>query len=96
MSDATPETRHEPEQQRYAAYLDGELAGFAAYQAEGDTIVFTHTEVDGAFEGRGVGSAIARGALDDVRADGSRRVVPQCSFIRGWIDKHPDYRDLLA
>jgi predicted GNAT family acetyltransferase len=96
MTDTSPETRHEPDQQRYAAYLDGELAGFAAYQAEGQTIVFTHTEVADAFEGRGVGSAIARGALDDVRANGQRKVVPQCAFIRGWIDKHPDYQDLLA
>lgn len=96
MTDSSPETRHEPDQQRYAAYVDGELAGFAAYDVDGDRIVFTHTEVDDAHEGQGVGSALARGALDDVRSEGSAKVVPQCAFIRGWIDKHPDYQDLLA
>ena len=52
-------------------------------------------EVDDAFEGQGVGSALARTALDDVRASG-RSAVPKCPFIRGWIDKHPDYADLVA
>ena len=89
---------HEPEQHRYAAYLDGALAGFTVYELgeEPDApVVFVHTEVDDAFGGRGVGSAIARGALDDVRATG-RGVVPQCPFIRSWIDKHPAYADLVV
>lgn len=94
---AAPQVVHEPEAHRYAAYLDGALAGFTVYELAEDParIVFVHTEVDDAFEGRGVGSAIARAALDDVRATGERRVVPQCPFIRGWIEKHPDYADLL-
>ena len=84
-----------PGASRFEAHLDGELAGFAAYQAADDLIMFTHTEVDDAFEGEGVGSALARGALDAVRADGSRKVLPRCPFIRGWIEKHPDYQDLV-
>ena len=82
-------------QKRYEARVDGELAGSAYYDAADDLIVFTHTEVDDAFEGKGVGSALARFALDDVRADGRRKVVPRCPFIKGWIDRHPDYQDLL-
>jgi predicted GNAT family acetyltransferase len=82
-------------EQRYEARVDGELAGSAYYDTADDLIVFTHTEVDDAFEGRGVGSALAKAALDDVRADGRRRVVARCPFIKGWIDRHPDYRDLL-
>ena len=89
-------TSHNPGESRYEAHLDGELAGFAEYVVKGDLIFFTHTEVDDRFEGHGVGSAIARFALDDVRADGSRRVVPRCPFIKAWIDKHPDYADLVA
>ena len=93
MSDI--ETRDNTEQSRYEAWLDGRLAGFAEYDLQGqDTIVFTHTEVGDEFEGRGVGSALARGALDDVRGAGQRQVVAQCSFIRGWIEKHPEYADL--
>jgi predicted GNAT family acetyltransferase len=80
---------------RYEARVDGELAGAAYYEAADDLIVFTHTEVDDAYEGQGVGSALARGALDDVRADGRRKVVARCAFIKGWIDRHPDYQDLL-
>ncbi|CAB4687406.1 MAG: GNAT family N-acetyltransferase [Actinobacteria bacterium] len=92
------EVVHEPEQQRYAAYVAAELAGFTEYvvTAEPALITFVHTEVGDAFGGQGVGGAIARAALDDVRARGTHRVVPQCPFIRGWIDKHPDYADLVA
>jgi predicted GNAT family acetyltransferase len=84
-----------PDESRYEAHVDGELAGFAAYDLADGLIVFTHTEVADAFEGQGVGSALARGALDAVRADGTRRVLPRCPFIRGWIEKHPDYQDLV-
>jgi predicted GNAT family acetyltransferase len=85
--------KNEPEQ-RYEAWLDGELAGFAQYTISENAVVFTHTQVFGQFEGRGVGGALARGALDDARAAGSK-VVPVCPFFEGWIDKHPDYQDLL-
>ncbi len=80
---------------RYEAHIDGALAGFAQYQLTDDLIVFTHTEVDRAFEGQGVGSAIARAALDDVRASAQRKVLPVCPFISGWIGKHRDYTDLV-
>ena len=58
-------------------------------------MIFTHTEVEDRFEGQGVGSALARFALDDVRAAGTRKVLPLCPFIKGWIEKHPDYADLV-
>ncbi len=93
MSDV--ETSHRPEAHRYEAHLDGELAGFAEYELSDEQVVFTHTVVDPAFEGHGVGSTLARFALDDVRG-GERRVVAQCRFIAAWIDKHPDYAELLA
>ena len=92
---ADVEIRNNEGEHRYEAYVDGEQAGFAAYRLTGDTIVFTHTEVDDRFEGQGVGSTLARGALDDVRANSSRRVQPLCPFIRSWIDEHPDYADLV-
>ena len=79
---------------RFEAHLDGTLAGFAEYQLANALIVFTHTEVDPAFEGQGVGSALARAALDAVRADGTRKVLPLCPFMNAWLSKHPEYRDL--
>ena len=94
MSDV--EVRDNPAENRYEAWLGDELAGVAVYGLSEHAIVFQHTEVDDRFEGHGVGSALARGALDDVRAKGERDVVPLCPFIKGWIDKHPDYQDLVA
>lgn len=88
-------TSHNPQASRYEAHLDGELAGFAEYQLTDALVIFTHTEVDEKFEGKGVGSALARAALDDVRAQGSRKVLPLCPFIKGWIGKHRDYVDLV-
>lgn len=93
MSDVT--VTNAPAQTRYEAHIDGDLAGFAEYELGDGRITFTHTEVGDEYGGRGVGGALARGALDDVRATGGRTVVPQCEFIKGWIDKHPDYADLL-
>ena len=89
------ETVHNPEKSRYEAWIEGDLAGFAEYQLTDQIIVFTHTEVPRRHEGKGVGSAIARFALDDVRVSSSRRVLPICPFIKGWIDRHRDYADLL-
>ncbi|MGV1008365.1 MAG: GNAT family N-acetyltransferase [Dermatophilaceae bacterium] len=80
---------------RYEAHVDGVLAGFAGYQLTDSLIVFTHTEVDDRFEGKGVGSAIARFALDDVRAKATRQVLPLCPFIAGWIRRHEDYLPLV-
>jgi predicted GNAT family acetyltransferase len=90
-----PAVTRNDELSRYEARIDGALAGFAEYQLTDQLIVFTHTEVDQAFEGRGVGSALARTALDDVRAGADRQVLPTCPFIAGWIGKHPDYADLV-
>ena len=79
---------------RFEAHVDGELAGFSAYQLSDGVITFTHTEVDDAYEGQGVGSSLVRQALDAVRADGGLRVRPWCPFVRAWIESHPDYADL--
>lgn len=85
-----------PHAGRYEAVLDSTVAGFAEYRLRANQIVFIHTEVDGAFEGQGVGSTLVHGALDDVRQRGERRVVARCPFVRGYIERHPEYADLLA
>ena len=95
MSDTDVQVTHHEAEHRYEARGGDELAGSAYYDAADDLVVFTHTEVDEAFEGHGVGSALARFALDDVRSEGHRRVIARCPFIKGWIDRHPAYRDLL-
>ena len=85
-----------PDQNRYEAVVEsGVVAGFAEYVKRDGQLIFTHTEVDDAFEGQGVGSALARGALDAARETGLP-VVPQCPFISKYIHRHPEYKDLVA
>ena len=79
---------------RYEARVASKVAGFVEYQLAKDLIVFTHTEVDPAYEGQGVGSALARAVLDDVRGT-HRKVLPLCPFIKGWIGGHREYVDLV-
>lgn len=80
---------------KYEVSLDGKPAGSAEYRLKGSQVIFTHTEVDSAFEGHGIGSALARYALDDVRGRGLR-AVPLCPFIAAYIERHPEYQDLVA
>jgi predicted GNAT family acetyltransferase len=86
--------RDVPDADRYEVRDGDRVLGLAAYERRGEQVVFTHTEVDPRQEGGGVGSTLARGALDDVRARGLR-AVPRCSFIRGWIERHPEYADVV-
>lgn len=87
------------EKSRFEALDDsGVVAGHTAYQPSSedpDVLVFPHTVVDDAFEGQGVGSALVRGAMEQVRAAG-KKVQPECDFVAGWLDKHPDFADLRA
>ena len=80
---------------RYEARVETELAGIAAYELTDGRITFTHTVVEDEFEGHGVGGQLARFALDDARSRGLK-VRPLCPFIRGWIERHPDYADLVG
>lgn len=86
--------RDNRDESRYEVELDDGL-GMIVYTLSGSTIVFTHTEVPEALEGRGIAGALARFALDDARARGLR-VVPRCPFVAGYIRRHPKYADLVA
>ncbi len=94
MADDVVVTNNEDEH-RYEARIGGALAGVVEYALTDGLITFIHTEVGDAYEGRGVGSALARTALDEVRAAGERQVRSLCPFVRTWIERHPAYRDLL-
>ena len=75
---------------RYEATFNGEVAGFAVYEELPGTVVFTHMEVDTRWGGRGVGGALARGALDQVVAEG-KSITPLCSFMASYIRRHRGY-----
>ena len=81
-------------QHRFEATKNGQLAGFVEYNVLSDALMFTHTEVIEAFEGQGVGSALAKHVLGEARRQG-KQVIPVCQFIAGYIRKHPEYLDLV-
>ena len=84
-----------PEASRYELRLGGKLVALAAYRRREGRIAFTHTEVDESCEGRGFGGRLAKFALDDARRQGLE-VVPLCPFIAGYIQRHPEYEQLVA
>jgi len=90
-----PTVRNDPEAHRYEIREGDTLLGIAAYEHRGNTLVFTHTEIDQNSGRSGLGGTLVRAALDDVRSQGIT-IVPQCPFVRGWIERHPDYADLIA
>ncbi|MTA13319.1 MAG: N-acetyltransferase [Actinobacteria bacterium] len=73
--------------------VGGETAGLAEYVHRGGRWLFTHTEIDPSHEGEGLGSVLARAALDHVAA--GEQVVPLCPFITGWLERHSDYDRLV-
>jgi uncharacterized protein len=88
------EVRDNPDERRYEIDSDGQLAGYLTYGSRPGLIAFVHTETLPEFEGRGLGSRLVRGALDDARARGMS-VLPFCPFVNGWIERHPEYADLV-
>ena len=83
-----------PAEGHYAITLDGKQAGLVAYERNGTTMTFTHTEIDPAERGHGVGGDLVMGVLEDMRFRGLD-VVPQCSFFKHWMNQHPEYDDLV-
>ena len=67
----------------------------AAYEQDGDVLTFTHTAVPPEAAGHGLGSRLIEGALQQVRAAG-QTIVPACAFVRAYVERHAETRDLLA
>ncbi len=87
------EIRNNTAQNRFELDVDGHMA-FAYYRMAPGVITFVHTEVPPALSGRGAGSRLIRGALDQVRAQGLK-VVPQCPFVSAFMGKHSEFNELL-
>ncbi|MCU4178757.1 GNAT family N-acetyltransferase [Bosea sp. BH3] len=82
-----------PEENRFELSLDGGTA-LVAYQRDGNRLVLLHTEVPSEFSGQGIGSRLAKGVLDQIRASG-RKAVIRCPFLKEWIARHPEYDDIV-
>ena len=83
-----------PDKNRFELEVDGETA-FTVYQQQGDTLIFVHTEVPLDERGQGVGDALIKGTLQQVREAG-QKVIPLCPFVNAYIRRHPEEQDLLT
>jgi predicted GNAT family acetyltransferase len=88
------EVRNNHEKSQYEIFVDGERIGLMTYRVNGDTVTTPHTEIHNTHGSRGLGSELVRASLDDIRAEG-KYVRPLCPFVRAFIDKHPEYQDLV-
>jgi len=86
---ADPVVRFDPSTSAYVVTIDDEPAGAAYVERNGDVVVFTHTEVDPTFEGKGVGSTLVAKALEDVTEQGLS-VLAECPFVAGYLQRHPE------
>lgn len=84
---------HNEQAKRFETMVEDQM-GYISYQERGDTLVYDHTIVPQALGGRGIGSKLVKHALDYAH-EHNKKVVPQCSFVSVYIDKHPEYQDLL-
>ena len=83
-----------PGKSRFELHVEGELVGWAEYRPAGESVIVSHTEIDERREGEGLGSVLARGTLDRIRASG-KTVIPTCPFTAAYIQRHPEYLDLV-
>ena len=91
---APVEVADNPDRDRYEVRVGGELAGFSQYRRRPPGLAFVHTEIDDRFEGQGLGGRLVSFALDDARARGLA-VLPFCPFVKGYVERHPEYLDLV-
>ena len=81
-------------QSRFELDIEGQVA-FANYRETPQAVIITHTETPRSLRGRGIASELVKGALGLIRADG-HKVIGACGFVVDYLNKHPEYRDLMA
>ena len=84
-----------PEKGRFEVRIGDRVVGLASYHIDGGTMTLPHTEVDPSMGGRGIGTALVAGVLEAAR-DRGLHVLPYCSFVRHYIQQHPETIDLVA
>lgn len=81
------------EKSRFEVTVDGRTA-VCEYKLVKDRIIYTHTEVPVALEGKGIGSLLAKTALAYAKTE-SLKIMPLCPYIAGYIKRHPEYKPFL-
>ncbi|HEV8462427.1 MAG TPA: GNAT family N-acetyltransferase [Gaiellaceae bacterium] len=87
--------RDNPDELRYELVDGDTVVGLIRYRREPGALALVHTEIDPAHEGRGLGSVLVQGALDDLRERGLK-LIPICPYVRTWLGRHPEYGDLVT
>jgi hypothetical protein len=82
------------EADRFTISVDGGPGGFTEFAARDGERVFTHTEVNDEFEGRGLATILVGEALEATR-DTGLRIVPVCNLVAAYIEKHPEFSDVV-
>jgi predicted GNAT family acetyltransferase len=90
-----PTVTNNPSASRFEIIVDGQVAGFSEYRRGEGVIESTHTVIEDAYEGQGLGGTLVREALDEARREGLQ-VVATCPFVKDYIERHPEHADLLA
>lgn len=80
---------------RWVAYVDEDALATLTFRERDGVMNLLHTEVDPRARGRGIGDALVRQVLDQLRAAGTK-IIPTCPYVRAWLERHEDYRDLVA
>ena len=94
MSDETVSITNNEALGRYEAHIGDELAGILEYRVSDGTVLFPHTQVHPQFGGRGIGAQLASRAVHEA-ADQGLSMIPACWFVRGWINKHPEFQSFV-
>ena len=94
MDSARPEIIHNAASRRFESKVDGLLCR-CDYRMHGNTMMLVHTEVPPQLEGRGLASALVRAAFDHAR-EGGMDVLPVCSYVRTWVQRHPEFSAMVA
>ena len=94
MDSSRPEVVHNPASRRFEATVDGLLCR-CDYRLHGNTMMLLHTEVPPQLEGRGIASALVRAAFEHAKQNGMD-VLPVCSYVRTWVQRHPEVGSMLA
>lgn len=88
------EVHHDPEHRRFKADLEGRSA-YLNYTFRDGSVFYDHTFVPDEFRGKGVAAALVREALEEARKQ-HWRIVPSCSYVAAFIERHPEFADLVA